>query len=46
MSTIEYALTVFLIVVMLALTVVAFVVVVKFYIGLYKEIRKIKKNDK
>ena len=46
MEAIEYWLTVFLVVVMLALTIVAFVVGATFFINLYKQVREIKKDDK
>ena len=44
MDAIEYALTVFLVAVMLALTVVAFAVGAAFFINLYKQIREIKRD--
>ena len=46
MDAIEYALTVFLVAVMIALTVVAFAVGAAFFINLYKQIREIKRDDK
>jgi hypothetical protein len=46
LNLIEYGLTIFLIITMFMLTVVAFVIGITFFIDLYKQIKELKKNDK